>query len=149
MATQNGENIDVEPNEHYVQLVEHGRLGLEPIDVYVRRVKAEIRLSKARAANTVAYILVGGVVLSLPLFLVAALWVNKDSAEVVANVFEKWYDVVAPLVLRRPGASAAFPSIRSCMTCSINCPERQAACSVLIPQRNTLKAPGRSTSGVC
>jgi len=92
-----GDNIDLEPTNQYLRKVESGVLGLEPVDAYVKRVKARINLSNAQAANVAAYMLVGGVVLSLPLYVLAVVLVTRESSGEIATVFTKWYDVVAPL----------------------------------------------------
>lgn len=98
MAETGGDHIDLEPTDQYLRKTDVGLLGLESIDAYVRRVKARIKLSRARAANVVAYILVGGVVFSLPLYVLAVALVTGDVSEDLATVFTKWYDVVAPLL---------------------------------------------------
>lgn len=98
MAETNGDRIDLEPTDQYVRKTDVGLLGLESIDAYLRRVKAEIKMSRARAANVVAYILVAGLVFSLPLYVLAVAVVSGDVSEDLAAVFTKWYDVVAPLI---------------------------------------------------
>ena len=96
--------IDIEPVEQYVQPAEHGADGLrlEPVDSYVKRVKATISLSKARAANLVAYIMVIGVVSALPiyavLYVILATSGHSDSTGELGAVFTKWFDVVGPLL---------------------------------------------------
>ena len=65
--------------------------------MYVKRTKATIGLSKAKAANIVAYMLVGGLVSSLLLYVLAVALAPAEASEQIAAVFNKWYDVVAPL----------------------------------------------------
>ena len=93
MAGASGDKLDLEPTDQYVP-----KTDLESVDAYVKRVKAEIKLKRARAANIVAYILVAGVVLSLPLYVLAEVLVSGGSSEQMSSVFTKWYDVVAPLL---------------------------------------------------
>ncbi len=71
-------------------------LDLEETTLYLRRVSADITKEKARTANTLAYILVGGLVASLPLHLVA-LWLLDDATEQISDLFERWFAVVGPL----------------------------------------------------
>lgn len=90
--------IDLESTERYLQLPGESVLQLEPVDVYVGRVKAHISLSKARAANQVAHVLVWGLVLSLPLNALVIGFGRPEASTEIAGVFTKWYDIVAPLL---------------------------------------------------
>jgi hypothetical protein len=76
-----------------------GEVDLEPTDAYLRQVKAEVHRSKARTANWVALILVLGLVISLPLNVLATAWISAEStATHLDRVFQRWYDIFAPLV---------------------------------------------------
>ena len=90
--------FDLESTDDYVRPLENGMLQLEPVDSYVKRVTADIKLSKAKAANWIGYILVLGVVTSLYLYVWAVMNSERDVAEQLERVFFKWYDVVAPLL---------------------------------------------------
>lgn len=76
-----------------------GEVDLEATDAYLTQVKAEVHRSKARAANWVALILVLGLVISLPLNVVAmAMICGEGTATHLDRVFQRWYDILAPLV---------------------------------------------------
>src|SRR5262249_1132250 len=96
MADEHRGDVDLESTPS--QKGEGGLVSLEPVDGYVRRVRAEIRLSWVRAANVVAYILVAGVVGSLPLYVLAVGWLGEAWSKDAVPVFTKWYDVVSPLL---------------------------------------------------
>ena len=93
-----GDHLDLESIDDYLRTDGNGTIGLESPDVYLKRVKAAIKLSKARAANIVALVLVIGVVLSLPLHAVTLFLTSPDAYKEVNDVFSKWYDVVVPLL---------------------------------------------------
>lgn len=97
MAETEGDIFDLESTTTYVRRDDSPAVGLEHIDNYVRRTKADIVLSKAKAANIISYILLGGLVLSLPLYIIAIAIMPIEHAPQLASVFGKWYDVVAPL----------------------------------------------------
>lgn len=79
--------------------VQGGEVDLEATDVYLKRAKADVHRSKARAANSVALILVLGLVLSLPFYVLAIASVSSEAtATHLERIFVKWYDVVSPLV---------------------------------------------------
>src|SRR5262245_9931408 len=89
-------NANVAPNEADVQ---DGKLDLEPTDAYLKRAKADIHRSKARAANRVALILVIGLILSLPLSVSAMASVSADSSGAhMERIFQRWFDIMSPLV---------------------------------------------------
>ena len=98
MAGADADNTDLERTSEYLRDADGSLVGLEPVDSYVRRVKAKIHLSRAHAANVVAYLLVGGFVLSLPLYALAVGLMTTEASQRVVTVFTRWYDVVAPLV---------------------------------------------------
>jgi hypothetical protein len=76
-----------------------GQVDVEPTDAYVKRARADVHRSKARAANWVALILVLGLVLSLPFYVVAIASLSSEpTATHIERIFLKWYDVVSPLV---------------------------------------------------
>jgi hypothetical protein len=97
MAEADGDRLDLESITRYMIKTDNPTVGLEHVDSYVKRTKAAIGLSKAKAANVIAYILLGGLVVSLPLYIVALAIMPTGSYEQLALVFGKWYDVVAPL----------------------------------------------------
>jgi hypothetical protein len=85
--------------EHQETPNEDGEVDLEATDAYLRQAKADVHRSKARAANWVALILVLGLVLSLPLNVVTmALISGEGTATHLDRVFQRWYDILAPLV---------------------------------------------------
>lgn len=75
----------------------------EPTGTYLQRVDAEIKRSKARTADTVAIILLGALVASLPLSLLA-IWLIPEHADQATNAFDRWYNVVGPLAGAAIGA---------------------------------------------
>ena len=90
--------------------VQGDEVDLEALDAYIRRAKADVHRSKARAANWVALILVLGLVLSLPFYAVAIASVSSEpTATHVERIFLKWYDVVSPLVGAVVGAARRRP----------------------------------------
>jgi hypothetical protein len=93
-------NNGVDKNEPIENSSGDSSVGLEPLDAYVTRSKAQRELVKARTAGRVALILVSGLVLSLPLYVFAmALSLSGiDFSDRITTVFTKWYDVMAPLV---------------------------------------------------
>ncbi len=79
--------------------VQGGEVDLEATDAYVKRARADVHRSKARAANWVALILVLGLVLSLPFYVVAIASLSSEPTSThIERIFLKWYDVVSPLV---------------------------------------------------
>jgi len=82
---------------------ERFEIDLEESDRYLRQVPAQIQHERARTANLVAIVLVFGVVLSLPVYLVAA-WIKPDQIEASRAIFDKWYAIVGPLVGTAIGA---------------------------------------------
>jgi hypothetical protein len=94
--------IQIESAEDYLRRVElpidnTPPLNEENVSDYIKRAQATIGMTKARTANSIAYILLGGVVLSLPVYVVAIAVLPTGHYEQLASVFSKWYDVVAPL----------------------------------------------------
>ena len=87
----------IEKDEEYLSPYSTNELGLESPDNYLKRVRADKEKEKARVANWVAIILVSGMVLSLPFYIFTVWLVGSDSPN-VNEIFEKWYDVTAPLV---------------------------------------------------
>ena len=79
------------------------RLDIDPTDAYLKRTPADIERQRARTANTVAMLLIAGVIGSLPLHLLA-LWLCPDAAQSTAEVFERWYALVSPLAGAAVGA---------------------------------------------
>jgi hypothetical protein len=98
MAGADTDNADLERANEYLHDADGNLVGLEHVDAYVKRVKAKINLSRAQAANVVAYMLVGGFVLSLPLYACSVALMTAEHGDRVATVFTRWYDVIAPLV---------------------------------------------------
>jgi hypothetical protein len=102
MVQQTNSNIEDETNEATNGSPAHangGRVDLEPTDAYIRRTKADVHRSKAQAANRVALVLVLGLVLSLPLYIVMiGLFPSEVTTAHFERVFIKWYDVMSPLV---------------------------------------------------
>jgi hypothetical protein len=83
---------------------ERFEMDFEPSERYYRQgIPALIKHARARTANLVALVLVVGLVLSLPAFLVAVL-VKPESLEVTQAIFEKWFSVVGPIVGTAIGA---------------------------------------------
>lgn len=77
---------------------------LEPPDRYFRQdVSALIAHGKARTANLVAVVLVTGVVLSLPLYLLVV-WCGPTYVQHSGVVFDKWYSIMSPLAGTAIGA---------------------------------------------
>jgi hypothetical protein len=101
MAAADRDAIELEPTTEYLRRVElpvdTRPMNEENTSDYIKRVQATIGVTKARTANVVAYILLGGVVLSLPIYVVALAVLPVGHSEQLATVFAKWYDVVAPL----------------------------------------------------
>jgi hypothetical protein len=76
-----------------------GQVDLEATDAYLRRAKADVHRSKARAANSVALILVLGLIVSLPFYVLAlSVFPSEVAGAHLERIFMKWYDVVSPLV---------------------------------------------------
>jgi len=79
-------------------------VDLEPTEDYYRRCTTDrIRRDKARTANLLAIILIVGVVLSLPMYLLS-IWIAPEGADRFVVVFEKWYAIVSPLAGTALGA---------------------------------------------
>ena len=92
------DRVDLESTASYLRSDSSGPVDLESPGQYMERARADVHRSKAKAANVVAYILVTGLVLSLPLCLLAVGLAGGQIGENTAAVFTKWYDVVAPLL---------------------------------------------------
>ena len=92
------EQLDLESIDAYIRKSNGGALRLESPEAYLKRVRAAIKWSKSRAANWVAIILVLGLVGSLPLYVFAVGSINPEDSNEINIVFQKWYDVVAPLL---------------------------------------------------
>ena len=90
--------IDKEDTNQYLRRLDNGLVDLEPQTSYLQRAKVAMNMSKTRAANWVAIILVVGLVLSLPLSVFAMLKVDAEQAKLIESVFDRWYDVVAPVL---------------------------------------------------
>jgi hypothetical protein len=102
MAAVDRDAIEIEPATDYLRRADFPEDNTRPLNEentsdYIQRVQATIGVTKARTANVVAYILLGGVVLSLPVYVVAITVLPVGHYEQLATVFGKWYDVVAPL----------------------------------------------------
>jgi uncharacterized integral membrane protein len=98
MPAVDSRKMDLESIDQYIRGPDRRPVELEATEGYLRRVRAQINLSKSRAANIVAYALVAGIVASLPLYVVAVCLMPAVSVDVLSVVFTKWYDVVAPLM---------------------------------------------------
>jgi hypothetical protein len=99
MGDQAGENVDLEATGQFAARAPGGRVDLEATDVYLRRAKADVHRSKARAANRVALILVLGLVLSLPFYIVVIASLPSEATTThLERIVLRWYDVVSPLV---------------------------------------------------
>ncbi len=86
------------------EATESFEMDLEPAGPYLRHdIPALIQHERAKTANLVALILVAGVVLSLPTFVIAA-WIKPDGIEVTRAIFDKWYAIISPLVGTAIGA---------------------------------------------
>jgi hypothetical protein len=91
--------LDLEGTDKYEAKSPNGEVGLEATNSYLRRARADVHRSKAKAANWVALILVFGLVLSLPFYVIAiGLFTSETGAAHIERIFLKWYDVVSPLV---------------------------------------------------
>ena len=84
-------------DDGYVSPYSTNALGLESPNNYLKRIRADKEKEKAKVANWVAIILVSGMVLSLPFYVFTVWLIGSDSTN-VNEIFEKWYDVTAPLV---------------------------------------------------
>ena len=80
------------------------RVELEETDQYLRRTVAEIRRARFRTADRVASTLVFAVVGSLPLYVLAAALAGTIEKDGLERIFDKWYDVVSPLLGAAIGA---------------------------------------------
>ena len=99
MVSQEDPKVDLEPTDQYATSPNGGKVDLEGTDVYLRRAKADVHRSKAQAANRIALVLVFGLVISLPFYVVAVgLFQSEATATHIERIFMKWYDVVSPLV---------------------------------------------------
>jgi hypothetical protein len=75
------------------------QVDLEATDSYLSQAKAEVHRSKARTANVVATVLVLGLVLSLPLHVLAMASSSTEATVThLDRAFQRWYDILAPLV---------------------------------------------------
>jgi hypothetical protein len=72
------------------------KLDVDHVESYFRQTSAVIDRGRAWTANLVAILLVAGLLLSLPLYILALL-VKPEAATQLAVVFERWYAVVSPL----------------------------------------------------
>lgn len=89
------------------------RVGLEREDVYVRRVGAEIKRSKATAAIWVTMTLAGGIVAALPCYLLAVVSVEPDRLEPISMVFTEWFRAVTPILGAAVGALVGVSIVNS------------------------------------
>jgi hypothetical protein len=78
-------------------------LDVERVQSFLRQTPAVIERDRARTANLVALLLVSGVLISLPVYMIALL-VRPDAAASLATVFERWYAIVSPLAGAALGA---------------------------------------------
>src|SRR5437762_376719 len=91
------------------------KLDLDPVEGFLSQTPAVIERGRARTANLVAILLVIGLLISLPLYMVALLC-KPDAAQSLTAVFDKWYAVVSPLAGAALGAyyaTRADPEQRS------------------------------------
>lgn len=86
-------------------------LDLEGTEPYFRKLHAEIRLGRAKTANRLAYVLIGGVVAALPICVGALLlgaWTGLSdpaaTAQSLESVMGHWYQLVSPLAGTAIGA---------------------------------------------
>jgi len=79
------------------------KLDVDRVEDYLRQTPALIERRRAWTANLVAILLVVGLLISLPLYMIA-LMVKPDAGVPLASVFEKWYAVVSPLAGAAIGA---------------------------------------------
>ncbi len=80
------------------------QVDLESTEQFYRHDLSElIRRDKARTANLLAMVLVVGVVLSLPLYLLSV-WLVPEGGDRLAVVFDKWYSIISPLAGTAIGA---------------------------------------------
>lgn len=71
MLQQQRSIVDLESADEYAGQQSASQVELEPIDIYFRKARADAHRAKARTANWVALILVLGLVLSLPFYVMA------------------------------------------------------------------------------
>lgn len=93
--------IDGKDEESPLQLQS---VDLEPAESYVKKVRADVTRSKANAAIWVTVILAVGMVVSLPIYLIAILLVENEQNQLVAQVFGEWYRTVSPILAAAVGA---------------------------------------------
>src|SRR5438045_807351 len=82
---------------------ERFEMDLEQSKTYLRQIPARIQHERARTANSVAIILIAGVVFSLPAYIFAA-WMRPDQIEISRAIFDRWYATIGPLVGTAIGA---------------------------------------------
>ncbi len=79
------------------------QLDTDSLGDYKKLTPAVIERHKARTANALAILLIAGVVASLPIHLLALLFI-PESADSIATVFGKWYALMSPLAGAAVGA---------------------------------------------
>ena len=76
---------------------------LEDPKSYQQTVEAKIRRSHASTANSIAILLVLGLIFAFPSYAVIAIYAPAAS-EKLAAVFEKWLNIISPLIGTAIGA---------------------------------------------
>jgi hypothetical protein len=84
-------------------------LDVDKVEGYLTQTPAFIERGRARTANLVALLMVIGLLVSLPLYLLAV-FLKPDAASALASVFDKWYSIVSPLAGAAIGAYYATRS---------------------------------------
>lgn len=99
---------DTESINGALQGTDEEGIGLERLSVYLQSAKAKVVVSRARVANAVALILVLAVVLSLPLSVWAVSRFPVEQASLLRDIFDRWYDIVGPILGAAVGALFGF-----------------------------------------
>jgi hypothetical protein len=99
VSQQTNTTADLEPTHQYAGAPPGSRVDLEATAAYMKRAKADIHRSKAQAANRIALILVLGLVLGFPFYVLAiGIFQSEAAATHLERVFLRMYDVIGPLV---------------------------------------------------
>src|SRR5687767_4805651 len=78
------------------------QIDVEPVDQFLRH-EQHLEREKAKTANLLALLLVGGVLGSLPIYLVAV-WILPQAVDRFASGFDKWLTLVSTLAGTAIGA---------------------------------------------
>ena len=101
--------VEIKHSEHQIQSEEECfTLDIDP-DETCRMMSAQNRRDIVRTANLAAVILILGVVLSFPLFVIVVAYLGNnngsvESIEIIKSVFDKWVTVIGPLAGTAVGA---------------------------------------------